>query len=137
MLDGAIYSHQGKEYEVSFSRNLFAKLPVKLKGSHTQLLPWGRHKSQPGQLFLGSYIHLNTIYSGNLNKFQPKSVKLPISSFMVLDYENKPHWYEVIKGQYLQGLVAVKGNEQRVYIVVIDPDNELEYYPVWPRIIWD
>ena len=136
MLDEVTYSWHGKEFEVSFSRHHAAKLPVKLKDKQTKLIPWGRHKSQPGELLFGSFVHLDMIYSGRLNKFKPRSVKLPVKSFKVYDFEQRAHWYEVINGQYIQGMVASMHSEQRVYIVVIDPDNELDYHPVWPRIIW-
>lgn len=135
MLDAVIYTYQGKRYEMYFSKNLNARLPVKLKNNQASLLPWGRHQKQAGELFLGSFVHLSVIYSGNLARYHPVSVKLPIERFMMLDYEHRRHWFDVMKGQYIQGLVVRQGSEQRVYAVVIEPDNEIDYYPIWPRLV--
>jgi hypothetical protein len=40
---------------------------------------------------------------------------------MVKDFEGHSHWYDLTQSQYLQGLLAQIYNEQRVYVVTIEP----------------
>jgi hypothetical protein len=54
---------------------------------------------------------------------------------MKTDYEGRVHWYEVTRGQWIQGLLAHENNEYRVYIVTIIPELLDICHDRWPRII--
>ena len=45
------------------------------------------------------------------------------------------HWFDLTKGQIIQGLVARFKQEQRVYVVTIEPEFEEAIHDRWPRII--
>ncbi len=115
--------------------NPTAQLPVRKKDGRIALLPWGRRKEQPGALPLGGWARLDSIHAGRWDKWFPIPVRLPIASFMEKDVEGSSHWYDLTKGKYIQGLIARNGQEQRVYIVTIQPEMADAVHQRWPRII--
>ena len=64
-------------------------------------------------------------------------MKLPVKSFMERDFEGHSHWYDLTRGQWIQGLVARERHERRVYVVTIEPELEIAetFYDRWPRIL--
>jgi len=127
------YQYQDQELRLFFNHPK-AKLPVKIR--HTQILvPWGRRIHQPGQLPRGGSIALDVIYAGRWDQWFPKPVKLPVTAFMQTDIEDKPHWFDVPKGKWIQGLYVREKYEQRVYIVTIEPLETDSIYVSWPRIL--
>ena len=55
---------------------------------------------------------------------------------MEKDLEGNPHWYDLQKGQYIQGLIARDGNERRVYVVTLEPEPEdQQIHSRWPRVV--
>ena len=133
MCGGVCYSHAGQDARVFFP-NPQAWLPVQTRSGQT-LLPWGRRQQQAGKLPLGGWARLDSIYGGRWDRWFPTPVKLPISSFMERDIEGRKHWYELTKGQWIQGLIARDGHEQRLYIVTIEPALEDAVHERWPRIM--
>jgi len=125
--------HKGEEYRYYFP-NPKAVLPVKMKGGDVQLFPWGRRTKQMGRLPKGGWARLDSIYSGRWDRYMPISVKLPVSSFMEKDIEGNSHWFDVTEGKWIQGLIAREGQEQRVYVVTVDPEMEDAVHDRWPRI---
>jgi hypothetical protein len=69
------------------------------------------------------------------NMYLPKPVQIPIDKFMEKNFEGKPCWYEVTKGQCIQGLLAQEQNEYRLYIVTVDPEDLMNCHYRWPHII--
>lgn len=134
MCGGTQYKHGDQDMRVYFP-NPAAMLPVKRKSGDVELLPWGRRQQQKGTLPLGGWARLESIYSGRWDKWFPIPVKLPILSFMEKDLEGHTHWYDLTKSQWIQGLVARNGNEQRVYVVTIAPEMEDAVHDRWPRIM--
>ena len=133
MCGGILYLNLGKLVRVYFP-NPKATLPVRTKSGESILLPWGRRKEQRGVLPLGGWARLDSIYAGRWDKWFPKPVKCPIASFMEKDIEGQSHWYDLNSDQYIQGLVAHSGNEQRIYIVTISPEQEDAIHNRWPRV---
>ena len=129
------YVHSGLETRVFFP-NPAATLPVRCRGGSVVLLPWGRRQSQQGKLPLGGWARLDSIYAGRWDRWFPKPVMLPIQSFMEQDHEGRAHWFDIVSGSYIQGLVAREGHEQRVYVVTIVPEAEDAMYARWPRSVW-
>jgi hypothetical protein len=134
MCSGICYSHDGQLVRIYFP-NPKAQLPVITKSGSLRYLPWGRRQGQEGKLPLGGWARLDSIYAGRWDRWFPKSVKIPISSFMEKDIEGQSHWFDLIQGQWVQGLVAREGNEQRVYIVTVTPELSEAVHERWPRII--
>ena len=134
MCGGVYYSIEGQDTRVYFP-NPKVVLPVHMQNKKIELLPWGRRKEQAGILPLGGWARLDSIYAGRWDKWFPKPVKLPIKSFMEKDIEGQSHWFDLTKGQCIQGLVARDKYEQRVYVVTITPEFEDAVHERWPRIL--
>jgi hypothetical protein len=134
MCGGVYYSVNGRDVRVYFP-NPGAMLPVRTRRGDTELLAWGRRHDQPGELPPGGWARLDTIYSGRWDRWFPVPVKLTIKSFMEKDFEGHGHWYDLTRGQWVQGLVARHRHERRVYVVTIDPELEDAIHERWPRIM--
>ncbi len=134
MCGGVYYTHNEQDVRVYFP-NPKAMLPVRQKTGEVMLLPWGRRQDQKGALPLGGWARLDSIYAGRWDRWFPKSVKLPIKSFMEKDIEGHSHWFDLTQGQWIQGLVARDGSEQRVYVVTITPEMSDAVHERWPRMV--
>jgi hypothetical protein len=134
MCGGVLYSYKGQDVRTFFP-NPKATLPVKTREGEIHLLPWGRRPHQVGKLPLGGWARLDSIYAGRWDRWFPKPVKLQVIAFMEKDIENRSHWYELTRGQWIQGLVARNHYEQRIYVVTIEPEREDAVHDRWPRIL--
>ena len=126
--------HNG-EYSRVYFPNPKAKLPVLSKDSQISLILWGRRKEQKGKLPMGGWARMDSINTGRWDRWIPKPVKIPVLSFMEKDHEGKSHWFDLVKGQWIQGLIAVEKQEQRLYVVTIEPELEDCIHDRWPRIM--
>lgn len=54
---------------------------------------------------------------------------------MEKDNEGESHWFNVTKGQWVQGLLAQIGDEYRIYVVTITPEHEGAVHDRWPRVL--
>lgn len=134
MCDAVYFSHQGQETRIFFV-NPRASLPVRGRGGEHLLLPWGRRRQQIGKLPLGGWARLDAIYAGRWDRWFPVPVKLPLLGFMEKDMEGRSHWYELTRGQCIQGLVARDKHERRVYVVTIVPEREDAMHLRWPKLL--
>jgi hypothetical protein len=134
MPEAVIYEHQGKIHTVYFPRPK-AMLPVRLANGEVKLAAWGRRQQENSEMPLGGWARLNAIHDGKWSLYLPRPVCLPINKFMKTDYEGHVHWYEIARGQMMQGLLAREGEEYRVYIVTIIPELLDICHDRWPRII--
>lgn len=134
MCGGAYYLLNGEPQRVYFP-NPQARLPVQRRDRESLLLPWGRRKQQPGNLPLGGWARLDSVYSGRWDRWFPKPVKIPLLSFMERDIEGISHWFDITPGHWIQGLLAQERNEIRIYVVTIEPEMESALHERWPRIL--
>ena len=134
MCGGVYYTHLNQDIRVYFP-NPKAVLPVKTRSGAVELLPWGRRKEQKGALPLGGWARLDSIYTGRWDRWFPVPVKLPIKQFMEKDLEGHTRWYDLTRGQWIQGLVARINHEQRVYVVTVEPELADAVHDRWPRLI--
>jgi len=134
MCGGVYYNNNGQDIRVYFP-NPKATLPVITKTKEIELLPWGRRKEQQGNLPMGGWARLDSIYAGRWDKWFPVPVKLPVKQFMEKDIQGNSHWFDITKGQFIQGLIARDKYEQRVYVVTITPEFEDAVHNRWPRIL--
>lgn len=134
MPEGVIYHYQNKIHTVYFARGK-AMLPVQLANGEVRLGIWGRRQHENSEMPLGGWARLEAIHKGIWSQYIPKPVRIPIMKFMKTDFEGHVHWYEVTKGQFIQGLLAQEANEQRIYIVTIIPELLDISHDRWPRII--
>jgi len=108
---------------------------VKTRTGGVALLVWGRRHEQAGQLPLGGWARLDSIHAGRWDRWMPVPVKLPLKSFMERDFEGHSHWYDLTRGQWIQGLVARARYERRVYVVTLEPELPDTPHERWPRIM--
>ncbi len=134
MCGGVYYIINGEEIR-SYFPNPKACLPVKKRNGEIKLLPWGRRKQQAGNLPLGGWARLDSIYAGRWDRWFPTPVKLMASQFMEKDIEGQSHWFDITQGKWIQGLIAHWNNELRVYVVTITPELEDAVHERWPRIL--
>ena len=134
MCGGVYYTHNGRDVRVYFP-NPKAQLPVIQRDGTTGLLAWGRRQEQHGRLPLGGWARLDSIYAGRWDRWFPVPVKIPVKSFMEKDLEGHSHWYDLTRGQWVQGLVARDAHERRIYVVTVEPELEDAIHERWPRIM--
>ena len=134
MSSGVLFDFEKGDRRMYF-HNPLATLPIITKTNNVILMPWGRRRQQEGNLPLGGWARLETIYKKRWDRWQPQPVKIPVKSFMEKSHDGSNHWFDLIKGQCLQGLVASYKYERRVYVVTIEPEQENAWYYRWPRII--
>jgi hypothetical protein len=128
------FHHSGKIHTVYFAHPK-AMLPVRLQNGEVHLVKWGRRQHENSEMPLGGWARLNAIHEGKWSHYLPKPVCLPVTKFMQTDYEGYSQWYDIVKGQSIQGLVARQDDEYRVYIVTIIPERLDLYHDRWPRIV--
>ena len=134
MCGGVYYTTQNQDTRVYFP-NPKALLPVKTRSNDIATLAWGRRREQAGALPLGGWARLDSIYAGRWDRWFPVPVKIQVKSFMEKDLEGHGHWFDLTKGQWIQGLVARYRYERRVYVVTIEPEMAEAVHDRWPRIM--
>ena len=134
MCGGVYYTTQNQDTRVYFP-NPKALLPVKTRAGSITTLAWGRRREQTGTLPLGGWARLDSIYAGRWDRWFPVAVKIPVKSFMEKDLEGHSHWFDLTRGQWIQGLVARHQQERRVYVVTIEPELPEAVHDRWPRIM--
>ena len=134
MCGGVYYTIQDQDTRVYFP-NPKALLPVKTRAGGIKTLAWGRRREQAGTLPLGGWARLDSIYAGRWDRWFPVAVKIPVKSFMEKDLEGHSHWFDLTRGQWIQGLVARSQQERRVYVVTIEPELPEAVHDRWPRIM--
>ena len=134
MCGGVYYSANGEDTRVYFP-NPEAQLPVRTRTGEIRLLAWGRRNKQAGKLPLGGWARLDSIYAGRWDRWFPVPVKIPVKCFMEKDIEDHSRWYDLTRGQWIQGLVARDRHERRIYIVTLIPELADAIHGRWPRIM--
>ena len=77
---------------------------------------------------LGGWARLDSIHAGVWNRWFPKPVKIPVLSFMEKDHEGKSHWFDLVKGQWIQGLIAVEKQNFKLEINISGDEFPQEVY---------
>jgi hypothetical protein len=134
MCEAIIYSLHGQIGKVYFVKPN-AQLPVKCLGEQVELITWGRREHEAGNLPLGGWANHRALKKGKWNKFLPINVKILAHEFMLKELSTGlSNWYSLNNTQFIHGIVARNGQEQRLYIVTIQ--RELSSFDgAWPRIL--
>ena len=133
MCGGVSYKENEKQVKVYFPVPN-ASLPVLNKDKSINKMTWGRRREEKGALPLGGWARHESILKGVWGKYQPIPVKIAVDAFMEKDNQKTSHWFDLAEGEYIQGLVANSGHEQRVYVVTVEPDDK-SIHDRWPRIV--
>jgi hypothetical protein len=74
---------------------------------------------------------------GRWDKFFPINVKVLVNEFMLRELSTGLiNWYSLNPTQFIHGIIAREGEEQRLYVVTIE--RELNAYNgPWPRVLID
>jgi hypothetical protein len=134
MCGGTLYEHEGREVRTFFPMP-HARLPVARRAGGSTLVTWGRRREEGGTLPLGGWARLESIREGRWDRWQPRPVRLSLQAFMEKDVEGQSHWFPLTEGQWVQGLLARRGEELRVYVVTITPQLPDAVHERWPRIV--
>ncbi len=112
------------------------RLPVLMRDGSTTWVRWGERHGVPSPFFQGPCARLESVREGKWRRFQPRAVRIPVERYMERDQKSKPYWVRLEAGQYLQGLIATWGDEQRVYVVTVEAPAEYRHVQErWPRVV--
>lgn len=114
-----------------------ARLPVRLRDGNVTWVTWGRREKEAvGKFPNGGWARLNSIQNGKWKPWHPRPVLIVADQFMEKDHDNQPHWVELDKSMVIQGLLAERNKEMRVYIVTINTPPEYSWiHDRWPRLV--
>ena len=126
------YSLANKQHYQQFNHQL-VEIPLIDKGKR-QLLTWGRRERENLDLPVGPYILWSQLKNKQLDSFFPKKVLLPISHYCLSTHEAHRNWFQLVKDQYLLGIIARNAQQERIYIAVIIPQDNMTPYPIWPIV---
>lgn len=129
------YTRTGEQLKIYFP-NPRAALPV-LAGDGQEVLwvPWGRRREQTGKGPAGGWARLSSVEDGRWEKCGPTRVRIPAARFMEKDDEKVSHWFDLAKGEVIEGLVIGEGEQQKVYVITTKPPEGLEcVHDRWPLI---
>jgi len=127
---------QYQDYKFYFPQNN-ALLPVLLRSGGVTWVTWGRRQNEAiGQFPNGGWARLDSIKAGKWKPWHPKPVLIIVDQFMEKDHDGQTHWIELDKKMAIQGLLAERKKEQRVYVVTIDTPLENAWiHDRWPRLV--
>jgi hypothetical protein len=111
-----------------------AKIPLVSQTNPVHFLSWGRRLEEPGNLPLGGCVSLEKKDKGIYDQFFPKPVKIQAHKFMEQTIEGQCQWFDIPRGQYLQGLLLRDKQEQRVYVATFIPEKPSIPFSRWPLI---
>lgn len=113
------------------------RLPALLRNGGLSWLRWGeRHGTKDSPFHHGPCARLESIQSNKWDHFAPRPVKIPVDRYMERDQKGRPYWVKVEPGQFLQGMIATVGGDQRIYVVTVETPPEFAHVqPRWPRVL--
>nr|VFJ46771.1 MAG: hypothetical protein BECKDK2373B_GA0170837_101423 [Candidatus Kentron sp. DK] len=135
MCGGVSYKDNGEHIKVYFPVP-HAALPVLRKDRATHRIIWGRRREEKNHFPAGGWARRESILRGVWDDYRPVPVKIAVDAFMEKDADRVSHWFDLAPGQYVQGLLAKQGTEERVYVVTIEPEDR-SIHNRWPRIVQD
>ena len=137
MCGGIKYTDEASKAWTVYFPSPKAALPVLKKNGEVEWGTWGKRKEEDDRYFVnGGWARLDSINDGKWARYDPKPVLLPVQYFMEKDHERNSHWFEVLPGELLQGLITVHNDQARVYVVTTDTPPEYSYiHDRSPRIV--
>ena len=113
-----------------------ARLPVKLRHGGIAWMIWGRRKEESNRFPNGGWARIDSIKAGKWKPWHPRPVLIAADQFMEKDHDEQSHWIPLDNRMVIQGLLAERKEEKRVYVVTIDTPSECAWiHDRWPRMI--
>jgi hypothetical protein len=135
-MEGAIYLFRNELLKIYFA-NPDAQLPIRLKSGELVLATWGRRVTDEGSLPFGCCVLYDDLKQGSFDKFFPKPVKVMVNEYKLTSADGlKSEWFSLTRNQYIHGVIAREGKEQRLYIITVKTSLETPYATV-PRTLFD
>ena len=145
MCDGIEYFLDGKRVTVYFGEP-GAELPIRTHAGAIAFCQWGAlgkyyfsddNRSGWGRKFPeGGWASLESIRAGNWTTLEPRPVLIMASRFIQVNSWQIPCYFNLARGQFIQGLLAQINVHRRVYVVTLPPPSEhTEEWREWPRIV--
>ncbi len=100
-----------------------AQLPVRRKNGEPGWVVWGRRERENGRLPPGGLVPLAEIRAGEWDRYATRPVVIPASRYLVPDPGGRNRWVPLDPDTAIQGLVATRDAEQRVYVVTVAEEN--------------
>ena len=114
-----------------------ARLPVRTRDGGITWVPLGE-RSYGGKLVFpnGGWARLDSIYAGKWKPWHPRPVQIICDRFMEKDSGGVTHWFDLEAHMVIQGLIAEREKQQRVYVVTERPPAEYAWiHDRYPRLI--
>ncbi|MGZ8228742.1 MAG: hypothetical protein ACXW2A_03495 [Burkholderiales bacterium] len=124
-----------------------SQLPVRLRNGEVRLYRWGSsgrprvYDAKPGYLLNwppGGWVPLDVLKRGEWWQFKPAPVRVAAARFLVSRRDGDVAWEDWVNlkpGEYLQGALAQRHGDYRVYVVTIDPPSGDATAVPWPRVV--
>ena len=114
-----------------------ARLPIRLRHGGVTWKAWGKRKEETIGIFPdGGWARLDSIKNGKWKTWHPRPVLIPAGSFMEKDHKEQSHWFPLDTSMAIQGLLAERKGEQRVYVVTVNSPPEYHWiHDRWPRLV--
>lgn len=114
-----------------------ARLPVRLRHGGVTWVTWGRREKEAIGIFPnGGWARLDSIKNGKWKSWHPKPAIIPVDCFMEKDHDGKSHWFPLDISMAIQGLLAERKGEKRVYVVTINSPPDYHWiHDRWPRLV--
>jgi hypothetical protein len=127
---------KGNKKIISHFCAVHALLPVQRAPSkNPKFVIWGRRKNECGQLPIGMSVTLESVKNNLWRAYDPQLVKIPVTKFMEHDLHKIAEWFDVPKGQQIQGLLLQHKNEKRLYIISVTKRMGHQIYIHWPQLV--
>ncbi len=136
MCEAVLFDYLG-QLRKSFFNHPLAKLPVLASFERIKFVPWGKCDLEQNTLPVGSALLREDLLNGKYDLFSPKAVRLPITKFLEKDCKRKHHWFDVVKGLFMQGVLLNYCDKLCVYVVTIKPITPDASYNSWPRLLYN
>ncbi len=107
-----------------------ARLPVRLRDGNVTWATWGE---AIGKIPNGSWTRLSSIINGKWQPWHPRPVLIAANLFVEKDREGKSHWIELDKKMVIQGLLAEREEQWRVYVVTTNRHQNMPGYMIAGR----
>lgn len=145
MCIGIEFYLQGEQRRVYYDSPA-PEVPVRLRGGAIGFYTWGARSAayfEAGNITgwgakfpETGYAPLVEIHADKWARLEPRPVRIFASRFMQVDAWSVPHYFALKPGEYIQGLLASIGLNQRVYVVTVPlpPEHAHERWE-WPRIV--
>lgn len=110
---------------------------MRLRSDNVTWVTWGNRKKEANRDFPnGGWARLDSIYAGKWKPWHPRPVLIAADQFMEKDHDGQSHWIPLDQRMVIQGLLAERKSEQRVYVVTIETPPEYAWiHDRWPQLI--